>query len=90
MYDLASTTCSGRLCGIRADYGLQCRGCGHAGGVTSERFRYVGLTSAVAQTHDGSGTVIRSLGTDWTGTHLLDWTGTGANVHFYVTTSDPT
>ena len=54
-----------------------------SGGVTVEGFRYVGATGAIAQSVDGSGTPIRSFGTDWTGTHLLDWTGAGANVRFY-------
>ncbi len=50
-----------------------------------QRFRYVGGTAAMAQVLDGTGTVTRSIGTDWAGTHLLDWTGTGQNQRIYGT-----
>jgi RHS repeat-associated protein len=50
------------------------------------RFRYVGLTTQVAQTVDvSSGAVLRSFANDWNGERLLDWTGTGSNQHFYGT-----
>lgn len=50
------------------------------------RFRYVGLTTSVAQTIDDlTSSVIRGVGTDWTGEALVDWTGAGANVRFYGT-----
>ena len=48
------------------------------------RFRYVGLTTALAQTiDDQSGTVIRHFGTGWAGERLLDWTGSGSNIRVY-------
>ena len=48
------------------------------------RFRYVGLTTAVAQwIDDATGTVTRSVGTGWSGERLLDWTGSGSNVRLY-------
>ena len=50
-----------------------------------QRFRYVGATTAMAQVLDGAGSVIRSFGTDWTGTHFLDWTGSGQNQRVYGT-----
>ena len=46
------------------------------------RFRYVGLTSALAETVDGAGSVIRSIATDLTGSRLVDWTGSGSNQRF--------
>jgi RHS repeat-associated protein len=50
------------------------------------RFRYVGLTTSVAQTiDDASGLVLRNVGTNWTGERLLDWTGTNANIRYYGT-----
>jgi RHS repeat-associated protein len=50
------------------------------------RFRYVGLTTQVAQTVDvSSGAVLRSYANDWTGERLVDWTGTGSDQHFYGT-----
>ena len=55
-------------------------------GTTRTRFRYVGQTTAIAQTvNDQTGVVIVSIGVDWTGEHRLDWTGTGSNVRFYGT-----
>ena len=54
------------------------------GGTTRTRFRYVGQTTAIAQTvNDQTGAVITSIGVDWTGEHRLDWTGSGQNVRFY-------
>ena len=48
------------------------------------RFRYVGLTTAVAQwLDDAAGTVTRSVGTGWSGERLLDWTGSGSNIRVY-------
>ena len=53
-------------------------------GTTRTRFRYVGQTTAIAQTvNDQTGAVIVSIGNDWTGEHRLDWTGSGSNVRFY-------
>ena len=53
-------------------------------GSTRTRFRYVGLTTSVAQSiDDASGTVIRSFGTGWAGERLLDWTGAGSNIRIY-------
>jgi RHS repeat-associated protein len=50
------------------------------------RFRYVGLTTAVAQTiDDQSGTVLRNIGTGWNGERMLDWTGTNSNIRYYGT-----
>jgi RHS repeat-associated protein len=50
------------------------------------RFRYVGLTTSVAQTiDDASGLVLRNVGTNWNGERLLDWTGTNANIRYYGT-----
>jgi RHS repeat-associated protein len=50
------------------------------------RFRYVGLTTSVAQTiDDASGSVLRHVATGWTGERLLDWTDAGANLRFYGT-----
>lgn len=52
--------------------------------VSEPRFRYVGLTTAVAQTIDDQpGTVIRNFGTGWGGERLVDWTGSGSNLRFY-------
>jgi RHS repeat-associated protein len=50
------------------------------------RFRYVGVTTAVAQIvdHDAS-TVIRSIANDWAGERLVDWTGTNSNQRYYGT-----
>jgi RHS repeat-associated protein len=48
------------------------------------RFRYVGLTTSVAQTiDDQSGSILRNVGTSWTGERLLDWTGTNSNIRYY-------
>jgi RHS repeat-associated protein len=56
------------------------------GGNNRTRFRYVGLTSTIAQeVNDQTGVVIRSEGTDTRGSQLEDWTGTGQNVRFYGT-----
>jgi len=56
------------------------------GGSNRVRFRYVGLTTAVAQTIDDQpGTVIRHFGTGWGGERLLDWTGSGSNLRVYGT-----
>jgi RHS repeat-associated protein len=50
------------------------------------RYRYVGQTTAVAQTvNDATSAVIRSIGTDWSGERLVDWTGSGSNQRFYGT-----
>jgi RHS repeat-associated protein len=50
------------------------------------RFRYVGLTTQVAQMvdHDAS-TVIRSIANDRGGERLFDWTGSGSNLRYYGT-----
>lgn len=54
------------------------------GGSNQVRFRYVGLTTSVAQTiDDHSGSVIRNFGTGWGGERLFDWTGAGSNLRFY-------
>ena len=54
------------------------------GAGTRIRFRYVGLTTTVAQwLDDASGTVTRSVGTGWAGERLLDWTGSGSNIRIY-------
>ena len=54
------------------------------GGGTRIRFRYVGLTTTVAQwIDDAAGTVTRSVGTGWSGERLLDWTGANSNVRVY-------
>jgi YD repeat-containing protein len=56
------------------------------GGNDRLRFRYVGLTTSVAQVvNDQNGSVIRSIGVDWTGEHLLDWTGSDSNQRFHGT-----
>jgi RHS repeat-associated protein len=53
-------------------------------GTSRIRFRYVGLTTSVAQVvDDTTGSVIRSVGTGWTGERLLDWTGTNSNLRYY-------
>ena len=51
------------------------------------RFRYVGLTTSVAQTVDDvGGSVIRSVGNSWTGEHLEDWVpGTPSSLRVYGT-----
>ena len=50
------------------------------------RFRYVGLTTSVAQLiDDAAGTVTRNIGNGWTGERLLDWTGTNSNIRIYGT-----
>ncbi|HET9346554.1 MAG TPA: RHS repeat-associated core domain-containing protein, partial [Candidatus Limnocylindrales bacterium] len=56
------------------------------GGSNRIRFRYVGLTTSVAQViDDQSGAVIRNVGTGWGGERLLDWTGTNSNLRYYGT-----
>lgn len=56
------------------------------GGSTRTRFRYVGLTTSVAQTIDDvTSTVSRNIGTGWTGERQLDWTGTNSNIRSYGT-----
>jgi RHS repeat-associated protein len=55
-------------------------------GSTRTRFRYVGLTGSAAQTiDDTTGSVIRNIGTGWTGERLLDWTGTTSNIRYHGT-----
>jgi RHS repeat-associated protein len=50
------------------------------------RYRYVGQTTTVAQTvNDATGLPIRSIGSDWAGERLVDWTTGGANQRFYGT-----
>jgi RHS repeat-associated protein len=50
------------------------------------RYRYVGQTTAVAQTvNDATNVAIRSVATDWGGERLVDWTGSGSNQRFYGT-----
>ena len=59
-----------------ADYGAN----------TRTRFRYVGLTTAVAQLiDDKTGAVSRNIGTGWGGERQLDWTGTNATIRYYGT-----
>jgi RHS repeat-associated protein len=61
---------------LKADYG----------GSNRIRFRYVGRTTAVAQTvQDTNSQVIRSTANGWGGERLVDWTGTNANQRFYGT-----
>jgi RHS repeat-associated protein len=56
------------------------------GGSNRIRFRYVGLTTFMAQeVNDQSGAAIRSIANDWIGTRLVDWTGSGSNQRFYGT-----
>lgn len=56
------------------------------GGSNRVRFRYVGLTTSVAQTiDDATGTVSRNIGTGWGGERQLDWTGTNSNIRYYGT-----
>lgn len=56
------------------------------GGSNRIRFRYLGLTTAVAQTIDDvTSSVIRHVGNDWTGGRLVDWTGAGSNQRFHGT-----
>jgi len=56
------------------------------GGSNRNRFRYVGLTTSVAQIiDDQSGSVLRHVGTGWGGERLLDWTGTNSNIRYYGT-----
>ncbi len=55
-------------------------------GVDRVRFRYVGLTTRVAEVvDDTNNSVIRSVANDWAGSRLLDWTGSGSNQRFYGT-----
>lgn len=50
------------------------------------RSRYVGQTTAAALTvNEASNVAIRSIGTDWGGERLVDWTAGGANQRFYGT-----
>lgn len=50
------------------------------------RFRYTGMTTAVAQwLDDATGTVTRSLANGWTGERLADWTGAGSDLRIYGT-----
>lgn len=61
------------------------------------RFRYVGLTTQVAQVvdHDAGDAVLYRVANDWTGSRLFEWTDTsqtfyGTNGHHDVTwTADP-
>jgi RHS repeat-associated protein len=56
------------------------------GGSNRIRFRYVGLTTSVAQViDDQTGSVLRNVGTGWGGERLLDWTGTNSNIRYYGT-----
>lgn len=56
------------------------------GGSDRTRFRYVGLTTTVAQTvEDVSGSVVRSVGTSWSSELLMDWTGAGVSQRIYGT-----
>jgi RHS repeat-associated protein len=56
------------------------------GGSDRTRFRYVGLTTSVAQVvDDTTGSVIRSVGTSWSGELLMDWTGAGVSRRLYGT-----
>ena len=56
------------------------------GGSNRIRFRYVGLTTAVAQVvDDQSGSAQLNVGTSWSGERLLDWTAGGASQRFYGT-----
>lgn len=50
------------------------------------RFRYAGVTTAVAQTVDDlTGAVTRSVANDASSEPLFDWTGTNSNQRFYGT-----
>jgi RHS repeat-associated protein len=58
------------------------------GGSNRLRYRYVGLTTSVAQVIDDvTSTVTRHVATEWTGGRLVDWTGSGSNQRFYGTNS---
>jgi RHS repeat-associated protein len=55
------------------------------GGSNRIRFRYVGLTTSVAQIiDDQSRAVLRNV-TGWDGERLLDWTGTNSNIRYLGT-----
>jgi RHS repeat-associated protein len=50
------------------------------------RFRYTGMTTQAAQWWDDvAGTVTRSVGNDWSGERLLDWTATAGSQRYYGT-----
>lgn len=56
------------------------------GGSNRIRFRYVGLTTSVAQiVSDQSGAIQLSVATSWSGERLLDWEPGGANQRFHGT-----
>jgi RHS repeat-associated protein len=61
-------------------------------GVDHIRFRYVGLTTLVAEIVEhqddqdpSDDPVLHSIANDWNGERLLDWTGSGSNERFYGT-----
>jgi RHS repeat-associated protein len=55
-------------------------------GSTRTRFRYVGLSTSVAQlVDDASGSVLLNVGTGWNGERLLDWSAGGTNQRVYGT-----
>jgi RHS repeat-associated protein len=56
------------------------------GGSDRIRFRYVGLTTSVAQwLDDQSGAVTRHVANGWGSERLSDWTGSGSNLRVYGT-----
>jgi RHS repeat-associated protein len=56
------------------------------GGSNRIRFRYVGLTTAVAQiVADSDGAIRRNVATGWDGERLVDWEAGGSNQRFYGT-----
>jgi len=56
------------------------------GGNDRTRFRYVGLTTAVAGwLDDHTGTVTRHVANGWTAERLADWTGGGSDLRIYGT-----
>ena len=56
------------------------------GGNDRTRFRYVGLSTSVAQLiADASGTVTRHVANGWRGERLADWTGGGSDLRLYGT-----
>ena len=53
--------------------------------ISSDTSRRSGSPSAAQTIDDVTSTVIRSIGTGWTGERMLDWTGTNSNIRYYGT-----
>jgi RHS repeat-associated protein len=55
------------------------------GGTATERFRYVGQTTAVAQILNGAGVVVKNIANDWAGARFADWLTGTSDLRFFGT-----